>query len=46
MFGREDEAKVAFLASAEVAFDGCGFCRQDLMGLLDGGIVRIVGLLG
>ena len=45
LFGREDEAEVAVLASAEVALDEGRVCRQELMGLLDGGVVRLASVL-
>ena len=45
-FGWEYEAKVAVLASAEVAFDRHHVRRQELMGLLDYGVVRLVRVLG
>ena len=44
LFGREDEAEVAVLASAEVALDGRRVSRQELMCLLDGGVVQLSGL--
>ena len=40
-FGREDEAKVAVLASAEVAINGRRVRRQELVGLLYFGVVRL-----
>ena len=45
LFGQEDEAKVAILASAEVAFEGRRVCRQELMGLLDDVVVRLAGVI-
>ena len=45
LIGQEDESEVAFLASVEVALDGCHVCRQELVGLLDGGVVRLVKVL-
>ena len=46
LLGREDEAKVAVLASAEVAFDRRCVLRQEFMVLLDVGVVRLAGVLG
>ena len=46
LFGREDESKVAALASAEVALDGHCVFRQELMGILGGDIVQLAGVLG
>ena len=46
LFGREDEAEVAVLASAEVAFNGRRVRHQELMVLLDDGVVRIAKVLG
>ena len=46
IFGREDEAEVTVLASAKVALDRCRIHHQDLMGLLDGGVVRLARVLG
>ena len=46
LFGRDDEAEVAVLASTEIAIDGqCVRC-QELMGFLDVGVVRLAGVLG
>ena len=39
--GRKDELEVAVLTSANVALDGCCVHCQELMCLLDGGIVRL-----
>ena len=41
LLGREDEAKVAVLASAEVAINGRRVRRQELVGLLYFGVVRL-----
>ena len=44
LFGLEDESEVAVLASYNVALDGRRVFRQELMFLLDGGVVRISGV--
>ena len=46
LFGREDESKVAVFASAKVALDGRRIFRQELMCLLDGGLVWLAEVLG
>ena len=46
MLRREDEAKVAVMASAEVVLNGRRVCRQELVGILDGGAVQLSGVLG
>ena len=44
--GQKDEPKVAVLTSAEVALGQCCICCQELMYLLDGGVVGLVCMLG
>ena len=46
LFVREDEGVVAVLASAKVTLDGRRVCRQELMGLLDGSLFLLAGVLG
>ena len=46
LLGKEDESKVAVLASVEVALDGCCVNCQELVGLLNDEAVQIVVLLG
>ena len=46
LFGREDEAAVVVLASEKVAFNGRHAHRQELIGFVDGFIVRFSGVIG
>ena len=46
LFGREDEAEVAVLASTKVTLNRRRVHCQELMDLLDGGVVRLVEVLG
>ena len=46
LLGQEDEAEVAVMASAKVALGGRRIFHQELMCILDGGLVRLVGVFG
>ena len=45
LFGREDEAEVDILAPAEITLVRGRVFRQELIGLLGGGVVRLAGVL-
>ena len=44
--GRKDEPKVAVLASTEVALDGRRVRHQELVCILDGGVVQLSHVIG
>ena len=43
---RKDEPGLSVLASAEVTLDGRRVCRQELMYLLYGGVIRLAYAIG